>query len=102
MVNDKKIKELNNKYAGKNSPTDVLGFDISRAKDEKHMLADIIISTDAVMRNSRIFKTTCPYELYLYVIHGILHLLGYEDKTTAQKNIMQKKAQKILALILDT
>lgn len=91
FVNDKRIKEFNKRYLGKNSPTDVLTFDLTDSEDLNRMFSDIIVSTDAAIRNARIFKTTPPYELYLYVSHAVLHLLGYNDRTQKQKTLMQKK-----------
>jgi len=84
FVNDKKIQGFNLKYRHKNRPTDVLVF-------PGQMFADIVISTDTAIRNAKIFKTTQLNELYLYVVHGILHLLGYDDRTQKQRQIMQKK-----------
>jgi len=102
LVNDKIITKLNKEYALQNSSTDVLVFDISGPQDKKNMLADIIISTDAAIRNARVFKTAPLHELYLYIIHGSLHLLGYKDKTIAQRKIMQEKEQKLLTSINNT
>jgi probable rRNA maturation factor len=84
FVNDKKIKELNAKFLHKNSPTDVLVFDMQTS-------ADIIISTDTAVRNSRIFKTTRFYELHLYLVHGLLHLLGYDHSNPRQRQLMRQK-----------
>lgn len=86
------MKALNARYLGKYTPTDVLAFDSSLKKGE--ILADIAISTDTAIRNARTYRTSASYEVYLYVIHGLLHLLGYDDKTTGQKKIMQKEAAK--------
>jgi probable rRNA maturation factor len=94
FVNDKEIKELNLLYLGQNKPTDVIAFDNSQNK--KEILADIAISTDTAARNAKIFKTTPLYEIHLYVVHGILHILGYADKTAPQRRIMQEKADNIL------
>ena len=91
FVNDKKIQEFNLKYRHKNRPTDVLAFDILESKESGQMFADIVISTDTAIRNAKIFKTTQLNELYLYVVHGVLHLLGYDDRTQKQRQIMQKK-----------
>jgi len=91
FVSDKKIKELNLKFLQKNRPTDVLAFDISKTKDSGQMLADIIISTDTAIRNSKIFKTTHLYELRLYLVHGLLHLLGYDHSNPRQRQLMRQK-----------
>ncbi|MDD5729892.1 MAG: rRNA maturation RNase YbeY [Candidatus Omnitrophica bacterium] len=92
FVNDAKISEFNSKYLGINRPTDVLAFDISENKD--HLLTDIIISTDTAFSNSKVFNTTPLFELYLYVIHGTLHVLGYDDSTSKQRKIMEKKSSR--------
>lgn len=92
FVNDRKIRGLNLRYLGKDRPTDVLAFNITEAPYiSKDIFADIVISTDTAIRNARIFKTSRPYELYLYVIHGLLHILGYEDKSKKEKTAMHKK-----------
>ena len=94
LVNDQKIKRLNLAYLGKNSPTDVISFDNSINKNK--IFADIVISVDTASRNARIFKTTPLYELYLYVIHGVLHLIGYDDKNAKQRRTMRQVTERIL------
>lgn len=102
FVDDRKIKELNLKYLGKNNPTDVIAFDIAGPKSPDKYFADIVISTDRAIDNAKVFHTTPLYELYLYVIHGVLHILGYEDKASMQRKIMQKKEKEILATLEDS
>jgi len=97
FVDDKKIKQLNQKYLHRHMPTDVLAFDLSGARDSKNIFADIIISTDTAVRNARTFKTNPLYEIYLYIVHGVLHILGYNDKNANQRKIMDKEAARILA-----
>lgn len=94
LVNDQKIKRLNLAYLGKNSPTDVISFDNSINKNK--IFADIVISVDTASRNARIFKTAPWYELYLYVIHGVLHLIGYDDKDAKQRRTMRQVTERIL------
>jgi probable rRNA maturation factor len=93
FVNDKKIRELNLKYLRKNKATDVLAFDMSVPLDKGRMFADIIISADTAMRNAAIFKSTPSEELKLYAVHGTLHLLGYDDRTRRQRELMRKKEE---------
>ena len=78
FVNDSAIRKLNLKYLEEDTPTDVLAFSAT---------GDIVISTDTAMRNCLIYKTTPVYETYLYVVHGLLHLSGYEDKTCKGKKL---------------
>jgi len=79
---------LNLKYLGKNQPTDVLSFDSSGAERK---CADIIISTQTAIRNAKAFKTTPLFELNLYLVHGLLHILGYDDKTHQQRKLIRRK-----------
>lgn len=101
FVKDRKIKELNLRYLGENNPTDVIAFDVTEKNKEskQDILADIVISTDRVVANARIFNTTASYELYLYVIHGMLHLLGYNDRTARQRKVMASKASRIMSAL---
>jgi probable rRNA maturation factor len=91
FVNNSLIKKFNIKFLKTNSSTDVLTFNLGNKKMSKILLADIMISTDTAINNARKFKTTSDYELMLYVAHGILHILGYDDRTKTQMKRMRKK-----------
>lgn len=95
-MNDKRIRGLNLKYKHRDLPTDVLAFDISETKSAADLFADIIVSCDTAVRNARIFKTSPRYEVYLYVVHGLLHLIGYDDKNAKQRKVMDEKCVRIL------
>jgi probable rRNA maturation factor len=97
FVDDKAIRQLNRKYLGHNSATDVLTFDISTTAGE--ITCDIIISTDTAIRNARIFQTTHSYEIKLYIIHGLLHLLGYRDRSPKQRQVMHRKERQVLSKV---
>ena len=105
FVSDRKIAQLNRKYLGENRSTDVISFDISadlprsrgRGRRRKGILADIFISADTAVTNARIFKTSVDYEFCLYVVHGILHLFGFDDATPRQSAVIRKKEKQILS-----
>ena len=61
------------------------------------MVADIVVSTDAAARNAKVYRSTPAYEAYLYVAHGILHCVGYDDASARERAVMQHKAEKILS-----
>jgi rRNA maturation RNase YbeY len=61
--------------------------------------SDIYISIDRVRENSNKFDDSVENELHRVMIHGILHLLGYADKTTHEKAVMQKKENECLTLL---
>ncbi|MFA5118332.1 MAG: rRNA maturation RNase YbeY [Candidatus Omnitrophota bacterium] len=93
FVTDKKIQALNLRYLGEDCPTDVIAFDSSRGEG---ILADIFISTDRAAAQSAVFKTSLLYELYLYLIHGILHVLGYDDLCSKERALMRKREKLLL------
>jgi len=99
FVNDKKIKALNSKYLNRNNPTDVIAFNITDAEDKRNIFADIAISADSAVANARAFKTTPLFELYLYVVHGVLHILGYDHRKKSDQLLMRKKEEQILKVL---
>lgn len=94
LVNDKIIAELNKKYLNHSGPTDVISFKIPQ-KDQKILQAEIVISTDTVISNSRIYRTDPLIELFFYVSHAVLHVLGYNDNTAKKRKLMLKKQERI-------
>jgi len=94
LVTDKIIKKLNKKYLDHAGPTDVISFKIPQSNSIE-LIAEIAISTDTVFSNSKIFKTTPLNELFFYVAHAILHVLGYNDNTQKKRILMFKKQEKI-------
>ncbi len=63
------------------------------------IVGEVIISTDAVIQNAREYKTSHAQELILYVIHGILHLSGYDDHKAKDVRLMRAKEAEILGMI---
>jgi probable rRNA maturation factor len=94
FVNDRKIKRLNKLFLKKNNATDVLSFNLS--ENHREIFADIAISTESALENALAFHTSGRYEIILYVIHGVLHALGYADRTKTQKTIMRRKEEAII------
>lgn len=91
-----KIRCINKRFLKKDSTTDVLAFSFVEGKFSKVnpiLLGDIVVSADAAIENAKIYKTTPQSELYLYIIHGLLHLLGYDDTTEQKRAVMRKKEQ---------
>lgn len=91
---DSEIKALNKKYRGKDRPTDVLSFPLG----EKGILGDIVISVERARAQAEAFGTSFKSEVELYIIHGALHLLGYDDETPAAAKAMRKKEKELLPL----
>ena len=92
------IKTLNAQYRNKDEPTDVLSFPLGEREPDGRLLAgDIVISLDALEENTRFFKVSADEELRRLLVHGILHLAGYEHKTNEADEPMLETQEKILA-----
>ncbi len=74
LMNDREIRKLNAKFRKKDKATDVLAFPMG----EDGILGDIAISTETTRRNAKCFGVSYKDELKRLVIHGVLHLLGYD------------------------
>ncbi len=96
FLDNKKIKALNKKYKGPDRATDVLSFGINRREFGLPFCGEIIISLDRARENSKLFGTEFNTETVLYIVHGILHLFGYNDLTADQRLRMSARESKIL------
>jgi len=99
FLDNKRIKQLNRDYANRNYPTDVLAFPYQAVsgKGKSILWADIAISVDMAIRNSKHFNTSPGEEICLYIIHGILHLLDFNDNTKVKKLAMEREQQRWLS-----
>ncbi len=97
FCNDKTIRQYNKKYLGHDYETDIITF---HDKDDMNKVeGELLISVDTVKHNFKRFKTDFQKELYRVIIHGILHLCGYKDKTSSHKLAIRKKENYYLKFI---
>ncbi len=96
FVSSPKIRSLNRQYLGRDYVTDVLAFDLRDVKRPGRVNGDIAICVDMALRNAKAYQTSLNRELVLYVAHGILHLLGFDDHAPADIRKMRKKETDIL------
>ena len=94
LVDDATIAQLNAQYHATPGPTDVLSFDYGEGRGE------LIISVDCAIRQARRFRTTPIRELVLYVIHGILHLHGYNDISARDRRRMRAAERRLLSRLM--
>ena len=103
LVDENKIRELNKKYRKKNKPTDVLSF--GNIQDSKYQIPnssinEIVICPQIVKKNAKKFATGYNKELARVLIHGILHILGYEhEKNKKEADKMKNKEEYYLSKI---
>ncbi len=95
FCDNKVIREINKTYLKRNRPTDVIAFNLSDEFTPQFM-GEVFISVEEAIHNSEIFGTSPDTEVVLYIIHGILHLIGYKDKLRNEKIKMEKKQNEIL------
>ena len=88
ITSDSNILEINNKYLKRDYLTDIITFDFS---EKEKISGELYISIDRVKENAVLFKVKKEEELIRVIIHGILHLVGYEDENSMEKREMNKK-----------
>lgn len=87
IVDDPTIHELNRQFLNHDWPTDVLSFALQ--DDGSHLEGEVIISADTAAASAAEIGCTPAAEQLLYVIHGVLHLVGFRDKTPADAHQMR-------------
>ena len=88
FVDDKEMLKYNKKYLQHESYTDIITFDNSL---NNKIAGDIVISLERVNENAKYYQVSYNYELERVMVHGLLHLLGYNDKNKEEKIIIRKK-----------
>lgn len=96
FCSDDYLLEVNKTYLSHDYYTDVITFNYNEGEI---VSGDLFISVDRVKENSEQFSVNFEIELNRVMVHGILHLLGHEDKTTKQEKEMRKLEEKALKLI---
>lgn len=96
FCDDETILEVNQKFLNHDYYTDVITFDYT---EENIISGDIYISLDTVKSNSELYNTTFLEELYRVIIHGVLHLCGYKDKSDKDEKLMRQKEDEALKML---
>jgi probable rRNA maturation factor len=97
LVNNREIRALNAKFRGKNQPTDVLSFPLEeRLPTGVRLLGDVVISLQQAQKQAREKRKDFAREVEWLLIHGILHLLGYDhERSRKDERIMRAMERKI-------
>ena len=94
---DDYLLKKNQEYLNHDTLTDIITFDYS---EENKLSADIFISIERVKENALIFAVPFEKELKRVIIHGILHLIGYKDKSEEETKTMRSKENFYLAITI--
>jgi len=97
FCSDNFLLQTNVKYLKHDTFTDIITFDTSENSNE--ISGDIFISIERVKENAKSYRVSFTNELHRVMIHGILHLLGYNDNTNDEKVIMREKEDYYLSLL---
>jgi len=92
FVDDAAMRVLNARHLGRDEETDVLAFPLDEAPgpDGCRLLGEIVVSVETARREAARRRKPVESEIALYVAHGLLHLLGYDDHTPAQRAAMRR------------
>jgi|688.fasta_scaffold1018198_2 probable rRNA maturation factor len=116
VVTDPRIHEINRQFLDHNEPTDVITFELSppervpgvplrpagrpvRRGAAKRIEGEIVVSAEMAVRRAPEFGWTPHQELTLYLVHGLLHLCGYDDTSATEIQWMRRREAEILALL---
>jgi probable rRNA maturation factor len=103
FVDDPQIEELNRKYLNRQGPTNVIAFAMRDGEFSHlapHLLGDVVISTDTIAREAQNSGIPFDQRINELLVHGILHLFGYDHEKSGQDaRKMEKKSRELLELI---
>ena len=108
LVDDSEIHRVNREFLGHDYPTDVISFRLNDEAAPSHpcpessdgaprLEGELIISTETALREAAAHGWSPADELLLYVVHGLLHLCGYDDLTDEARPVMRAREREVLA-----
>ena len=107
LVDDRQIRKLNHRFLGRDKPTNVLAFSMREGEYSSlhpHLLGDLVISIETAKRQSKQSGLNEMEMLTLLLIHGILHLLGYEHegskKDAREMTLKQKELFQVIKAVM--
>jgi probable rRNA maturation factor len=105
LVDDREIRRLNRRYLGARRSTDVLAFNLElgagppflESPGPARLLGEVIISAETAARQAARLRIPVALELDLLLVHGLLHLAGYDDHNPDEARVMHEREQEILS-----
>jgi probable rRNA maturation factor len=104
VTGDKEIHELNRQYLKRDKPTNVLAFPMDSGKGEVNagMLGDIVISVDTAKREAMEMGISLPYRICELLVHGLVHLMGYDHEISKiEERKMQREEKRLLLVLME-
>ncbi|MEE8574003.1 MAG: rRNA maturation RNase YbeY [Thermodesulfobacteriota bacterium] len=98
ITDDREIRSLNRKYLGKDLATDVLSFPM----EDSVLIGDVVVSLETAEKQAKRFSVTTTEELARLIVHGVLHLMGYEHVNGGrQAGKMKRKERELLTVLTE-
>jgi probable rRNA maturation factor len=99
LMSDRGVRRLNHDFRGKDKPTNVLSFPADRVPGRRVELGDVALALGVVRREAKAQGKTAADHLAHLMVHGVLHLLGYDHETKPDAERMEKLERKALAAL---
>ena len=99
FVDSDTIQQFNRDFLQHDYPTDTICFPTEYRQDEGHIEGEVLVCTEIAKERAGEFSWSAEEELLLYVVHGMLHLIGFDDTTLERRTIMQEKEKIYLATL---
>jgi probable rRNA maturation factor len=96
VVDDREIRRLHTRYLGRRRATDVIAFNLEGPASSP-LLGEVVISAETAARQSRRVGVPVALELDLLLVHGLLHLAGWDDHSAPEARLMHERARSILS-----
>ncbi len=98
LVGDSLMRRLNRQTRRQDKVTDVLSFrDSDAVVKDKNFLGEIVIDYQQIKRQAKLYQTSVRQELVFILVHGLLHLVGYDDRTAAAARRMERLGRKFIS-----
>jgi probable rRNA maturation factor len=97
LVRDRRMAKIHEEWLGMPGPTDVITFDLGAAEPDSSMRGDIAVSTETAARAAREVGWAARHEVAYCVVHGLLHLAGYDDHAAAERRRMRQRERVLMA-----
>ena len=96
FIGDRAMRRLNARYRGKDRPTDVLSFDVGDGRSRDEPFGDVVVSVETARRQARAYQATAVEELQRLIVHGVLHLCGFDHQERREAARMHGLTRRIL------
>ncbi len=100
VASDRRMRRLNRRFHGRDRTTDVLAFDLGRAHRDGRRVADIVVCADAARRAARRLGVPLREEMVRYIVHGVLHLSGYDDASQMSRRRMERRQEALVRFVM--